>query len=93
MKKFNTDDYINKLSKLLKNGNFPVCPYCGGNNFTTTQNFASIIASNDFDGINISTSIPCGMIICQKCGHIEFFALGALGLIPPKEVNENESKK
>ena len=43
--------------------------------------FAAILIGEDMSSINIGPHIPSGMIICEYCGHIDFFALGVLGLV------------
>ena len=96
MKKYNPSDFISSISKKT-NGNMPNCRFCGGNRFTTTESFASIMIGEDLESLSIGPSVPTGMVICENCGHIDFFALGALGLINKKDVQKNgeseESKK
>ena len=86
MKKYNPQDFIAALRNRAPN-KLLICPYCQGTQFTTTEDFASIIIGKDLEGINLGPSIPSGMIICQRCGHIDFFALGPLGLLETKEEN------
>lgn len=81
MTKFNPADFIKALQNKMRGRGLPACPYCGGNKFTTTENIATILIGTDIEGINIGPHIPCGMIVCEQCGHMEFFALGALGLM------------
>ena len=69
-----------------------ICPYCSGSQFTTTEDFATVLIGKELTNINIGLSIPSGMIICQKCGHIDFFALGVLDLLKNKE-EENDNGK
>lgn len=88
MNKYEPKEFIQKLSKRMPN-NIPACPFCHGDQFTSTEDFASIIIGKDISTINLGPSIPAGMLICQTCGHIEFFALGALGLLKNKEEEEN----
>jgi hypothetical protein len=87
MKKYNPQAFINALGQKAPNKQL-VCPYCQGTQFTSTEDFASILIGKDLGGISLGPSIPSGMIICQKCGHIDFFALGALGLLETKEEND-----
>ena len=89
MSKYVPNDFIKKLSKVMKK-NFPTCPYCGGKHFNTTENFAVILVNNDYSSFNIGPSIPTGMVICENCGHIDFFALGALNKI--KEEDQKDGK-
>lgn len=57
------------------------CPLCQNNQFTLQKNIASILLSNELGKIEIGQHIPTAVIVCNKCGYIEFFALGAFGLI------------
>ena len=91
-KKFDPKEFAATVQQRFKFGAVPICPFCGGNQFTTTDDMATIMITKSFHGMEIGNSIPAGMIICQKCGHIEFFALGALGLLPKKEDNGNGNK-
>ena len=91
-KKYDSQEFVQSLTKKLTNFKFAQCPYCGGSDFTTTPDYASIIVSDDFSGLQIGNSIPAGLVICKKCGHIEFFALGALGLMPKKDGDGNGDK-
>ena len=88
MNKYKPTEFIYALGEKMKGRNVPNCPYCGGHNFTSTDKFATILIGDDTKGINLGPSIPSGMIVCETCGHIEFFALGALGLLR----NEEEEK-
>ena len=89
MVKYDPKKFVNELSKQMNGRGFPNCPYCGGNKFTSTDKFSSIIIGDDLGSINIGPSVPAGMVICEKCGHIEFFALGVLGLLNRAEDEEN----
>ena len=89
MNNYNPNKFIEKLNEKMNGRNFPVCPYCGGQKFTSTDSAASVLIGKDLSSISIGPSIPAGIVICEKCGHIELFALGALGLLPKKEESEN----
>ena len=89
MKKYNPQEFINALMQKTSNRQL-TCPICQGTQFTTTEDFATIIISKDYEGITLGPSIPSGMAICQNCGHIDFFALGALGLLKAKEENNGK---
>ena len=85
MSKYNNQDFLNALTQKMGSNNVPQCPYCGGQKFTTPEQFASIIIGEDLSRINLGPNVPAGMVICEKCGHIEFFALGFMGLLPKEE--------
>ncbi|MBR6855085.1 MAG: hypothetical protein IKN03_06790 [Fibrobacter sp.] len=89
--KYNPSDFVKKLQTKCPKLNLRTCPFCGGNDFTTTENFASILVRDDILINSLGPNIPSGMIICKNCGHIDFFALGALNLLPAKD--ENDAKK
>lgn len=85
MKAFESEKFIDRVSNQMTKKPFPPCRFCGGNSFTTTDSMATILIGKDLDTVSLGPSIPAGMVICKKCGHIEFFALGALGMLPEKE--------
>ena len=85
MKNYNANQFLEKFNERRTGRNLPDCPYCGGQNFTVIDSLASIIIGKDLTGISLGPSIPSGVVVCTKCGHLEFFALGALGLLPKKE--------
>ena len=87
MKKYDSQKFIDALINKIGTNNLPECPFCHGKKFSSTPQHATIILGDDLEAIQLGTSVPSGMVICQKCGHIEFFALGALGLLN----NEGES--
>lgn len=84
MGKYDPQKFMNALSKMVLNKDL-TCPYCGGKFFSTPEEYASILIGKDLSSIHLGSSIPSGVIVCQKCGHIDFFALGALGLLEKKE--------
>ena len=88
MKEYDSKAFIDAIMKKTNGFKMVKCPICGGNQFTTTEEFASIIIGKDYHSINLGPSVPAGMIICQNCGHMDFFSLGILGLI-----NNGEDKK
>ena len=90
MSKYNPQNFINALNHKMHGRGVPICPYCGGQNFTSTDKFASILIGDETNSINIGPSIPSGMLVCANCGHIEFFALGSLGLLKDVGANSND---
>lgn len=88
MSKYEPQKFIDALSQKVPQKQL-VCPYCGGVQFTTTQDFASILIGKELSGISLGPNIPAGIIVCQKCGHMDFFALGALNLLDKKEDKSN----
>lgn len=89
---FNPDKFLEKLKEHTHNRPIPTCPYCGGNKFTTTTTFAAILTGTDTKDVKLDVTIPSGMLICNQCGHIEFFALGALGLLDNNNHDNKDEK-
>ena len=85
MSKYNPDDFIKAFNQKMNGRPLPECPYCGGSKFTTTPNFATILIGEDTQNVSLGPNIPAGMVICENCGHMEFFAMGSLGLLERKE--------
>ncbi len=82
MAKYNPNDFVQAIkNKMGDSFSSMKCPFCGKSNFTTTENIAAIFISDDIMHINLGPNIPAGMVICENCGHIDFFALGSLGFI------------
>ena len=90
MSKYNPNEFIAALGAKMNGRNVPNCPYCGGKKFTTTQSFATILIGDDSKNISLGPNIPAGMIVCENCGHIEFFAMGSLGLLKAEEHNGDD---
>lgn len=91
---YDPNQFIDALTKTIGGeGKIPKCPICGGQSFTTTDNMASILIGNDMDSVSIGPTIPAGMAICNKCGHIDFYALGVLGLIKKEVPKDGEKEK
>lgn len=90
MSKYNSKEFIERISAIIKK-DIPDCPFCGGKRFTTTGEFGAILTGEDLSNLNLGPHIPTGMVICEKCGHIDFFALGALGLLRKEEKKDGEN--
>lgn len=89
MNNYKSKEFINVLSKKMNNNSVPSCPFCGGRKFTSTDKCATILIGDDIDEISFGQTIPSGMVICENCGHIDFFALGSLGFLKNKGVNDD----
>ena len=80
MAEYKPEEFINAINKKMLNNKMRACPFCGGEKFTTTGDVAAIVVGKDTNVFELGPIISSGMIICEKCGHIDFFALSALGL-------------
>ena len=89
MKRYESKEFVEALTSRISKEGVPNCRYCGGQKFTTTDKYATILIGDDLNSVSIGPSVPSGMIVCEQCGHIDFFALGALGLLHGKEADNN----
>lgn len=83
--KFDQRRFAETLLKTIGSGEVPACSICGHKEFATPAEFAAIPISDSFSNLTLGPSVPAGVLVCKKCGHIELFALGVLGLIPVKQ--------
>ena len=78
------------IEQLKKHGaSQAICPICKGNSFSVQSEVATIISSDKKTSINLNSYVPCAMMVCTSCGHVEFFALGILD----REVNTDEPER
>lgn len=93
MSKYDPNLFISEIENRINNGRVPQCRFCGGNRFTTTDSMATILIGKELNAVSIGPSVPAGMIVCEKCGHIEFFALGAIGLLQKEDEKKDGEKQ
>ena len=43
------------------------------------------LIGDDTKNISLGPNIPAGVVVCENCGHMEFFAMGSLGLLKAEE--------
>ena len=93
-KNYDPRRFAEALKQKFGDKGIPPCPFCGGRKYSTTQNFATIPISREFSTFSLGPQIPTGMLVCENCGHVEFFALGPLGLLPiaKREGGQDEQK-
>ena len=90
--KYNASTFITTLKERMQSRAMPKCPFCSGSNYTTPEQVGTIPVGRSFAGLSVGQTVPCAMIVCTKCGHVDYFALGMLGLLPSgdKEGEQNE---
>ncbi len=99
MEKYNSNVFITRLQERLANKAMPTCRFCGGTEYYSGPQYVPMIATDAFDKVALKESIPVGVVVCKKCGHVELFALGALDLLPkrnesvPQKVEEKDHAK
>lgn len=83
--KYDASAFIAALNERMLSRKMPKCPFCGGDKYTTPEQVATIPVGVSFKGLSVGQTAPCAMIVCTKCGHVDYFALGALGLLPSND--------
>jgi hypothetical protein len=61
------------------------CEVCLENNWTVLDRPIAVLISKPGSGLSLGPHIPSAGLVCNNCGNIRMFALGALGLFEPKE--------
>lgn len=61
------------------------CIFCGNGKYGVVDQMVMLFAKSSLNSAIINQSIPCGVIICKECGHVNLFALGVLGLLPKED--------
>ena len=71
-----TQKAIAKLQE-LGIGNL-VCPICQGRSFNMPPHIATVLLTDTLGTVKVGDHIPAAVIVCNKCGHMDFFALTVL---------------
>ncbi len=85
--KYSAIDAAREIKKKIKSEKFE-CPICHNKEFSILQQFATIPVSDTFGEFQISKVIPAAIVMCLRCGNIQFFSLVTLGI--PEKKNEPE---
>lgn len=69
------------LEKLKERGAAPLCEICQHNNWAVVDQAIAAPISDLSGTLRIpQPHIPCAALICNHCGNMRLFALGALGI-------------
>ncbi len=81
-----SQDKLDRIIEVLnEKGAIKPCPRCGNEEFTLVDAYINQPVQDDYSGINLGgPTIPCVIVICQKCGFISQHSLGYLGLLEKK---------
>ena len=81
------EQYAENLVRVLQEkGAKADCEVCGKNDWAIADQAVLLTISKLEGGMLIPPpSIPCGGLICNNCGNVRMFALGALGLLEPRK--------
>lgn len=79
------------IKKLVEKGARLPCPRCGNNEFTVIDGYFNQTLQDQLQGLVIGgPSIPSVVTACTRCGFLAQHALGALGLLPPRDKEDNK---
>ena len=80
------------LKKLNERGVRNICEACGRNNWAVVDQPIGLMISDMTGGLRIPMpQIPAAGLVCNNCGNVRIFALGALDLLPEREEAEVEN--
>jgi len=84
-----TQELKNQIAQNLQNkGAIKPCSRCGHPKFSLLDGFVNFPLAQEVSNNVIigGPNVPSAVVACENCGHLEFHALGAIGLL-------NEQKK
>lgn len=84
---YSSEEFIARLQK--KMNAVPTCPFCGNKHFVVSEKLTPLLIQDKPEGFAFGTSIPCAVVICDKCGHVDLFSLGINGMLPDQEDKDN----
>jgi hypothetical protein len=73
-----------KIAKRLQDkGAVKPCARCGNQRFSLLDGLINFPMTQELSNNVIvgGPSVPCAVVGCDNCGHLEFHALGAIGLL------------
>ncbi len=89
--KYDASTFIATLNERIRPKSMPRCPICGGNQYTTPIQVATIPVGASLKGLSVGQTAPCAMVVCTKCGHVDCFAIGILGLLPKDDTKGGQN--
>lgn len=75
---YDPEEFIDAAREKI--GMMPRCRICGRNEFSTPEK-VGYISIGDKTGPGFTQAIPCGVVTCSHCGHIELFSLIVMGIV------------
>jgi hypothetical protein len=81
--KINQETKQKIAQRLQEKGAVKPCSRCGHPKFSLLDGFVSFPMSQEISNNVVigGPSVPCAVVACDNCGHMEFHALGAIGLL------------
>lgn len=82
---FSSKAFVEQI--ILKGANHYICPICSGKDFTVVDDVGTLLVSKNLTSLQIGRHIPCAIMVCTNCGHLDLFSIGVLGFL--KEVKKD----
>ena len=79
-----TQELKNEIAqKLQEKGAIKPCSRCGHQKFSLLDGFINFPMTQEVSNNVIigGPNVPSAVVACENCGHLEFHALGAIGLL------------
>lgn len=64
-----------------------LCPMCQTFHFTILEKYGKILVSSELES-DATTTMPCIILVCNRCGFMSHHAAGPLGLLPKEGQND-----
>jgi ribosomal protein L37E len=79
------------VAKLEERGAKLPCPRCGSRSFTLLDGYFTQPVCAEIGAIVLGgTTVPSIVVVCTQCGFLSQHALGALGMLPATEKENNK---
>lgn len=80
-------------STLAKRTGIIACPICHQSKYTLLDGYFVDVIQDKYQGMQLGGRLlPSVMLVCNNCGHLESFSLGALGLMESEDKKEGRNK-
>lgn len=72
MKEYDITRLYKKLATHMKSYS---CPFCHNTDYSCNKKFTSLYLSDDYHNTSFTTHLPCLVVTCTKCGHVDLFSI------------------
>lgn len=77
---YDPEEFKEKLNQRVGRPLRP-CPFCGKTTYSISSDYVSMFTQKEYKTLQLGNNIPCGVMFCDTCGHVDLFALGTLGML------------
>ena len=79
-KAYSGDLFKRKMEERL--GEIYKRPYCGNERLLFQDEISMLPVQKNMESIQFEKVLPCGIVVCPRCGYVHLFALFAYGFRP-----------